>query len=275
MSEPLLDLAVAAKDFGAQRVIDHVRFTVRRGEVVSLVGPSGCGKSTLLRIVAGLDAQYTGDVRVSGEKPHLHSRDVGFIFQEPRLLPWLTVAENVGFDLGRGGGRHPRVRELLGEVGLADFADAYPKQLSGGMAQRAAIARGLFTQPSLLLLDEPFSAVDAFTRMRLQELLLSIAAHHGTTLLLVTHDVNEAVYLSDRVLVFGSNPGRISGEIAVDIPRPRDRRDLRLAQHESAVLTLLNGGEKRFLDYLDISEEIASIPRRLEPINLDTFAFAI
>jgi sulfonate transport system ATP-binding protein len=275
MPEPLLDLAVVAKDFGAHRVIDHVHFKVQRGEVVSLVGPSGCGKSTLLRIVAGLDTQYTGDVLVSGKKPHLHSRDVGFIFQEPRLLPWLTVAENVGFDVGRGGGKHPRVHELLGEVGLADFADAYPKQLSGGMAQRAAIARGLFTQPSLLLLDEPFSAVDAFTRMRLQELLLSIAAHHGTTLLLVTHDVNEAVYLSDRVLVFGSHLGRISGEIAVAIQRPRERRDLRLAQRESEVLTLLNGGEARFLDYLDISEEIASSPRPLEPINLDTFAFAI
>ncbi|MFZ4537039.1 ATP-binding cassette domain-containing protein [Propionivibrio sp.] len=159
---------------------------------------------------------------------------------------------------------------------MADFADAFPRQLSGGMAQRTAIARGLFTQPSLLLLDEPFSAVDAFTRMRLQELLLSIAAHHGTTLLLVTHDVNEAVYLSDRVLVFSSNPGQIRGEIAVNIPRARDRvRGARLAQRESEVLTLLNGGESRYLDYLDIRDEIASIPRQYEPINLDTFAFAL
>lgn len=275
MPDSLLELSVDAKDFGALRVIDQVSFNVRRGEVVSLVGPSGCGKSTLLRIVAGLDAQYSGAVRVNGEQPQLHSRDVGFIFQEPRLLPWLSVADNVGFDLGRGGGRHPRVRELLLEVGLADFADAYPKQLSGGMAQRAAIARGLFTQPSLLLLDEPFSAVDAFTRMRLQELLLSIAARHGTTLLLVTHDVNEAVYLSDRVLVFSSNPGRIGGEIAVDLARPRDRRDPRLVLRESEVLTLLNGGESRFLDYLDIREEIASKPRPLEAINLSTFAFAV
>jgi sulfonate transport system ATP-binding protein len=275
MSETLLDLAVDAKDFGALRVIDHVRFEVRRGELVSLVGPSGCGKSTLLRIIAGLDTQYSGKVLVDGKEPRLHSRDVGFIFQEPRLLPWLTVAENVGFDLGRGGGKHPRARELLLEVGLADFAEAYPKQLSGGMAQRAAIARGLFTRPSLLLLDEPFSAVDAFTRMRLQELLLSIAARHGTTLLLVTHDVNEAVYLSDRVLVFANTPGRISGEITVNIPRARDRRDPRLARRESEVLTLLNGGEARFLDYLDISEEIASIPHPPEPIHLNRFAFAV
>ncbi|MEI7612724.1 MAG: ABC transporter ATP-binding protein [Betaproteobacteria bacterium] len=275
MSEKLLDLVVKAKHFGSHRVIDHVNFNVHAGEIVSLVGPSGCGKSTLLRIVAGLDTQYSGDVQVNGDKPHLHSRDVGFIFQEPRLLPWLTVAENVGFDAGSSGGKHPRVQELLAEVGLAEFADAYPKQLSGGMAQRAAIARGLFTQPSLLLLDEPFSAVDAFTRMRLQELLLSIAARHRTTLLLVTHDVNEAVYLSDRVLVFSSNPGRITGEIEINNVRPRDRRNLRLAERESEVLTLLNGGESRFLDYLDISEEILSAPRPLVPINLSTFAFAI
>jgi sulfonate transport system ATP-binding protein len=205
----------------------------------------------------------------------LHSRDVGFIFQEPRLLPWLTVADNVGFDLGRGGGKHPRVQELLTEVGLSDFANAYPKQLSGGMAQRAAIARGLFSQPALLLLDEPFSAVDAFTRMRLQELLLSIAQRHGTTLLLVTHDVNESVYLSDRVLVFSSNPGRISGEVTVDVPRVRDRRHLRLARLESEVLTLLNGGEARFRNFLDISEELASKEPQRAPIELKTFSFAI
>lgn len=275
MSKKLLDLAVDAKFFGALRVIDRVQFAVRPGEIVSLVGPSGCGKSTLLRIVAGLDADYTGEVLINGAKPQLHSRDVGFIFQEPRLLPWLTVADNVGFDLGRGGGKHPHVHELLAEVGLADFAQAYPKQLSGGMAQRVAIARGLFTQPALLLLDEPFSAVDAFTRMRLQELLLSIAARHATTLLLVTHDVNEAVYLSDRVVVFSSNPGRIRGEIAVNIARERDRRDPRLARLEGEVLTLLNGGEDRFRNFLDISEEIASKPPQRAPIELKTFSFAI
>jgi len=275
MSTKLLNLAVEAKNFGPLRVIKGVHFDVRSGEIVSLVGPSGCGKSTLLRIVAGLDGDYSGKVFVNGDKPRLHSRDVGFIFQEPRLLPWLTVADNVGFDLGRGGGKHPRVHELLAEVGLADFSNAFPKELSGGMAQRAAIARGLFTQPALLLLDEPFSAVDAFTRMRLQELLLSIAARHATTLLLVTHDVNEAVYLSDRVLVFSSNPGRISGEITVDVARNRDRRDPRLARLEGEVLTLLNGGEARFRDYLDISEELASKAPVREPIQLNTFSFAI
>lgn len=271
MSQQLLELAVKAKDFQNHRVIDNVEFSIGHGQVVSLVGPSGCGKSTLLRIIAGLDPDYRGEVRIKGEKPHLHSRDVGFIFQEPRLLPWLTVAENVGFDLGRAGGKHPRVHELLAEVGLADFADAYPKQLSGGMAQRAAIARGLFTQPALLLLDEPFSAVDAFTRMRLQDLLLSIASHHGTTLLLVTHDVNESAYLSDRVIVMASRPGRISGDVPIDLPRPRDRRNPQLARKEADILTLLNGAS---LDYLDISDELEQSTAGHEPVMISRFNFA-
>ncbi len=271
MSKQLLELAVKAKYFQTHRVIDDVSFSIDQGQVVSLVGPSGCGKSTLLRIIAGLDTNYQGEVLIKGDKPHLHSRDVGFIFQEPRLLPWLTVAENVGFDLGRSGGKHPRVHELLAEVGLSDFADAYPKQLSGGMAQRAAIARGLFTQPDLLLLDEPFSAVDAFTRMRLQDLLLSIASHHGTTLLLVTHDVNESAYLSDRVIVMANRPGRISGDIEIDLPRPRDRRNPQLARKEADILTLLNGGS---LDYLDISEELEQSSARHEPVMISRFNFA-
>lgn len=242
-AQSILDLTVLEKHFQNVRVIDNVHFTIEPGAIVSLVGPSGCGKSTLLRIIAGLDTLYSGEVRIKGELPRLHSRNVGFIFQEPRLLPWLTVAENVGFDLGRKGKNHPYVAELLAEVGLADFANAYPKQLSGGMAQRAAIARGLFTQPSLLLLDEPFSAVDAFTRMRLQDLLLAIARRHGTTLLLVTHDVNEAVYLSDRVIVLADRPGKVSGKVAVDLARPRDRRSPWLAKCAADILTLLNDGK--------------------------------
>ncbi|CAG0989942.1 sulfonate transport system ATP-binding protein [Methylophilaceae bacterium] len=250
MSNCLVELSITEKRFLAKQVIKNVKFRILKGEIVSLVGPSGCGKSTLLRIISGLDTDYTGDVRVLGSLPQLHSRGVGFIFQEPRLLPWLTVAENVGFDLGRKGGIHPRVRELLAEVGLQDCADAYPKQLSGGMAQRAAIARGLFTQPSLLLLDEPFSAVDAFTKMRLQDLLLSIAANHETTLLLVTHDINEATYLSDRVITLSSRPGRLSGEVRVPITRQRDRRNPELLRFEAEVLSLLDKDNADFADAL-------------------------
>lgn len=274
MSQALLSLNVDVKEFGARRILDQVGLTIKQGEVVSLVGPSGCGKSTLLRIVAGLDIQYSGDVLVNGKTPHLHSSDVGFIFQEPRLLPWLTVAENVGFAAGKGGGSHPRVRELLAEVGLADFADAYPKQLSGGMAQRAAIARGLLNQPSLLLLDEPFSAVDAFTRMHLQKLLLSIAEKHGTTLLLVTHDVNEAVYLSNRIVVLSCNPGRISGEVTVDLPHARSRSDLRLAKYEAEVLSLLRGLETEDLDSSERPQEDATTSGQVVPIAAKKYAFA-
>lgn len=270
MNEALLDLAVAEKSFQDQRVIDGVRFQVGPGEIVSLVGPSGCGKSTLLRLIAGLDTQYRGAIRIKGAPPHLHSPDVGFIFQEPRLLPWLSVADNVGFELGRSGRGHPRVTELLAEVGLTDFPDAYPKQLSGGMAQRAAIARGLFSQPELLLLDEPFSAVDAFTRMRLQDLILAVAARHGTSLLLVTHDIAEAVYLSDRVIVMASGPGRITGEIRIDLARPRDRRHPRLARWEAEVLTRLNGDSIGTCGPGDDLE-----PPSWSPIHLETFACAL
>jgi sulfonate transport system ATP-binding protein len=241
MNNRLIDLNVHEKRFGPRLVLGNVAFTVSRGEIVSLVGPSGCGKSTLLRLIAGLDTDYRGDVSVLGHAPRLHARDVGFVFQEPRLLPWLTVAQNVGFELGAKGARDPRVHDLLAEVGLADYADAFPKALSGGMAQRAAIARALFSRPDLLLLDEPFSAVDPFTRMKLQDLLLSVAARHGATLLVVTHDIGEAVYLSDRVLALSAGPGRISGEVAVRRPRPRDRHDPELARLQSEVLSLLEG----------------------------------
>jgi sulfonate transport system ATP-binding protein len=235
---PLLELSIRDKSFQGQQILKEVGLQIRQGEIVSVVGPSGCGKSTLLRMICGLDRDYRGNVRVAGSAPDLRSRNVGLIFQEHRLLPWLTVADNVAFDLGRRGGAHPRVRDLLAEVGLLDCADAYPKQLSGGMAQRAAIARGLFTQPALLLLDEPFSSVDALTRMRLQDLLLSVASRHGTTLLLITHDITEAAYLSDRVIVLSGRPGHIRAEICVELPRDRQRRSPQLASVEARILAL-------------------------------------
>lgn len=232
MSLPLLDFRVQRKAFAGHTVLQDVHLQLAEGEVVSLLGPSGCGKSTLLRIVAGLERDYSGQaLRGEGE--------VAFVFQEPRLMPWLTVAENIGFADDRAYDL-PRVAQLIREVGLEGFEQALPKQLSGGMAQRVAIARGLYSRPRVLLLDEPFSAVDAFTRMKLQDLLLALAAHHGIALLLVTHDVDEALYLGDRVLVMGSRPGRVLETLEVPLARPRDRRDPLLAQLRAEALTALH-----------------------------------
>ncbi|MBA4382863.1 MAG: sulfonate ABC transporter ATP-binding protein, partial [Sideroxydans sp.] len=229
MTEILLHAEVSSKKYQQHEVLKNVSLNIKQGQIISLVGKSGCGKSTLLRLIAGLDVDYSGSIAIRGKHVKLHDSEVGFIFQEPRLFPWLTVAENVGFEEGKAGAKHPRVNELLEEVGLLGKNDFYPKQLSGGMAQRVAIARGLFSRPSVLLLDEPFSAVDAFTKMRLQDLLRNIATHHHTTLLFVTHDIEEAVYLSDRVCVMQANPGTIREVVNIDLPRQRDRRDARLA----------------------------------------------
>jgi sulfonate transport system ATP-binding protein len=235
----LLDIRLEQKNFGSLPVLRDVRLAVDAGEIVSLVGASGCGKSTLLRLASGLDRDYRGTITWTGRPLAGVTREIGFIFQEPRLFPWLTVAENVAFDVGRQGGHDPRVSALLSEVGLTGFADALPKQLSGGMAQRASIARGLFTQPRLLLLDEPFSAVDAFTRMKLQDLLLAVAQQHSITLVLVTHDIDEALYLSDRVVILSERPGSVTAEIAVPPARPRDRRNTALAALRAKVLNEL------------------------------------
>jgi len=240
----VLDIHVLSKRFGERLVLCDVRLQLQAAEVVSLVGASGCGKSTLLRIAAGLDKHFAGWVRSgandgSGGKP---AHDVGVVFQEPRLFPWLTVAQNVAFASGAPRA-DPRALALLAEVGLAPQAHSLPKQLSGGQAQRAAIARALFTQPRVLLLDEPFSAVDAFTRMKLQDLLSAVAAKHGITLLLVTHDIDEAVLLGDRVVVLGTEARGIVEEIAVHVPQPRDRPDRRspaLSDHRARVLDALH-----------------------------------
>jgi sulfonate transport system ATP-binding protein len=219
---PLLDVRVRRKHFAGNEVLRDVHLELHEGECITLVGASGCGKSTLLRIAAGLERDYDGQVRLNGQPTAGPARDIRFVFQEPRLFPWLTVAGNVAFD-GQGPADAARVQALLEEVGLAGFGQRLPKELSGGQAQRVAIARGLFVQPRVLLLDEPFSAVDAFTRLKLQELLLRVARAHRIAVLMVTHDIDEAVYLGDRVLVFEAAPGRISTSVAVESPHPRDR----------------------------------------------------
>ncbi|EUC18529.1 UNVERIFIED_ORG: sulfonate transport system ATP-binding protein [Burkholderia sp. CF145] len=226
---PLLQVRGLARRFGQRTVFEQVSFGLARGEIVSLVGPSGCGKSTLLRAIAGLDGHSEGSVLLEQQLQRGPSDRIGVIFQEPRLLPWLSVADNIAFVAGPRQGHNPRVDTLLAEVGLSGVRDALPKQLSGGMAQRVALARGLFAEPDLLLLDEPFSAVDAITRSRLQRVLLALAHAHGTTILLVTHDLDEALLLSDRVLLLSppgdDRPSNIAREIHVDAPRPRNLRD--------------------------------------------------
>jgi sulfonate transport system ATP-binding protein len=203
-----------------------VSLNVELGEIVAVIGGSGCGKSTLLRAIGGLDPANEGAVVLDGEPVAAPHEKIGMIFQEPRLLPWLKVIDNVGFGLADRPKREraERVKSALARVGLADKAKVWPRELSGGQAQRVAIARALVTRPEVLLLDEPFSALDAFTRTDLQDHLLDLWADARPTLILVTHDVDEAIVLADRVMVMCPRPGRIFEEIGVDLPRPRDRQ---------------------------------------------------
>jgi sulfonate transport system ATP-binding protein len=222
---------------GALRAVDGVDLDIAPGEFTALVGPSGCGKSTILRAVAGLDTRGDGEVFAGGEPitgPHA-SR--GLVFQEHRLFPWQSVAKNIGAGLrGDRRARERRVAELLELVGLEGFADAYPGQLSGGMAQRVAIARALAPAPDVLLLDEPFGALDAFTRIRLQDALHDIWAAQNVTAVLVTHDIDEAVALAQRVVVLDARPGRVRRVHEIDLPYPRDRASARFAEHRAALL---------------------------------------
>jgi sulfonate transport system ATP-binding protein len=215
---------------------------IKPGEIVAIIGGSGCGKSTLLRAVAGLDRASTGSVTLDGTVITAPHEKIGIIFQEPRLLPWLSVAHNIGFGLYDlpADVRRERIARALARVGLADKADAWPRELSGGQAQRVAIARALVRQPEVLLLDEPFSALDAFTRRDLQDHLLDLWADTRPTLILVTHDVDEAVVLADRVLVMRPRPGRLFQEIQINLGRPRDRNSPHFDAFKRRVLTALD-----------------------------------
>jgi len=215
---------------------------VQPGEIVAIIGGSGCGKSTLLRAVAGLDRATAGAVTLDGTIITAPHAKIGIIFQEPRLLPWLSVAGNIGFGLSDlpTDVRRDKVARALTRVGLADKASAWPRELSGGQAQRVAIARALVPQPEVLLLDEPFSALDAFTRRDLQDHLLDLWADTRPTLILVTHDVDEAVVLADRVLVMRPRPGRLFQEIQINLGRPRDRNSPHFDAFKRRVLTALD-----------------------------------
>ncbi len=210
------------------RALEPTSLAVAENDFLVILGPSGCGKSTLLRVVAGLDRPTTGRVLLDGREVRGPGADRGMVFQSYTLFPWLTVAENIGFGLRERGvspaERHQTVDAYVGKVGLRGFERHLPKQLSGGMQQRTAIARALANDPEILLLDEPFGALDNQTRSLMQELLLGIWERERKTVLFVTHDIEEAVFLASRVVVMTARPGRIKTELAVELPRPRDYR---------------------------------------------------
>ncbi|MFG6496516.1 ABC transporter ATP-binding protein [Fictibacillus sp. UD] len=222
-----------------QAGFQNINFSVDKGEIIGILGTSGCGKSTLLRVLSGLDPHYEGKISSNEE-----SNGVGMMFQEPRLLPWLSVSKNISFGLKKEERTSNKYQTYLDLVGLKGFENHYPKDLSGGMAQRTAIARALITEPEVLLLDEPFSALDAFTKMQLQDLLLSIWQKKKTTMLLVTHDIDEALYLCDRILILKGQPGEVYAEVLVEKPKPRTRGDAYLSKQKAHILNLLNVEKK-------------------------------
>ncbi|GID51980.1 ABC transporter [Actinoplanes couchii] len=269
-----LQISGVGREFAARgrrhAVLSGIDLDVAAGEVVALLGPSGCGKSTLLRIAGGLDRPTSGSVRVDGREVRGIEPRCAVVFQEPRLLPWRTLERNVAYGLPRdvtGEAARAEVAHWLSVVGLGDFAGHRPRQVSGGMAQRAALARALARRPGVLLLDEPFAALDALTRLRMQDLLAEVQREAGTTVLLVTHDVDEALHLADRVVLLGhtrpdekaatpdekaatsvertATPGETTGassvRLVLDVPggRPRDRGDATLAALRSSLLAEL------------------------------------
>ena len=240
-----LDILHVSKRYGAGEsalvVLDDVTLHVRPGEFVSVLGASGCGKSTLLRLIAGLDASYNGAIMMGGERVRDTSLERGIVFQDHRLFPWLTASQNILAALRNAPLSAREKREAVAEhialVGLTGFEHAYPHQLSGGMAQRVAIARGLVNRPRVLLLDEPFGALDALTRSRLQTELLRIWERERITMIMVTHDVDEAIYLGDRVVTMAPRPGRIRRIVDVALARPRDRADPRFVRLRDEILS--------------------------------------
>jgi sulfonate transport system ATP-binding protein len=235
----MLTLQRAAKSFpNGYRAIDGISIEIGAGEIVGIVGASGCGKSTLLRLLSGLETPSAGAAIFNGRPLAGPTAEIGVVFQEPRLMPWLTVDANVAFGLRHlpRAERKARIAESLGRVGLAHRARALPRELSGGMAQRVALARAFATRPQILLLDEPFSALDAFTRMDLQTHLLDLWAYDKPTFVLVTHDIDEALVLADRILLMRGQPGRIHREFSVDLPRPRNRTSPRFLAYREEVL---------------------------------------
>jgi NitT/TauT family transport system ATP-binding protein len=252
-TDPLLHLKKVSCTYQVRgkattQALSTVDLNVAAGEFVSIVGPSGCGKSTLLKIAAGLTPATIGVVEVDGEAVTGPVTHFGVVFQQHLLLPWRTVLDNVGLQLeirrGRDHAGDRRARDLLESVGLTDFADNYPDQLSGGMRQRASICRALVHDPDVVLMDEPFGALDAMTRDQMTLDFHHLSRHEGKTVLFVTHSIDEAVFLSDRVIVMSPRPGRIEADISVDLPRQRNlamRDDPAFGAHTRKIRELFQG----------------------------------
>lgn len=228
--------------------LDHVDLEMESGEFISLVGPSGCGKSTVLRLVAGLIRPTLGSVTVNGNEVDGPSPQRGMVFQKPTLFPWLTVEKNIAFPLkaqGKLRENEDKVEHMLDVIGLRHFRNDYPGQLSGGMAQRVALVRTLISQPQILLLDEPLGALDAFTRMNMQDEILSMWREKRQLALMVTHDVDEAIYMGTRVIVMDANPGRIIADIRIEEDFPRNRSSQGFIAYRNMILNRLHfAGEK-------------------------------
>lgn len=228
--------------------LNEIELTLRSGEFISLVGPSGCGKSTILRLVAGLIQPTTGKVTVDDKEVTEPSPERGMVFQKPTLFPWLTVEKNIGFSLkmqGKLKGNQERVENMLKVIGLESFRDDYPGQLSGGMAQRVALVRSLISEPDILLLDEPLGALDAFTRMNMQDEILKIWQEKEQLAIMVTHDIDEAIYMGTRVIVMDANPGRVVADIKINEGYPRDRSSESFVEYRNEILNRLHFGGQR------------------------------
>ena len=228
--------------------LTSVTTTMESGEFISLVGPSGCGKSTMLRLVAVLISPTTGKLTVNGTEIEKPAPDRGMMFQKATLFPWLTVRDNIAFSLkmqGKLKGNEEKVENMIKVIGLENFREDYPAQLSGGMAQRVALVRSLINEPPILLLDEPLGALDAFTRMNMQDEILKIWQEKQQLAIMVTHDVDEAIYMGTRVLVMDAHPGRVIADIPIELPFPRDRGSREFVEYRIDILNKLHFAGKK------------------------------
>lgn len=253
-----IEIKKVTKIFARNDMIDTmmalsaIDLDIQPGEFVSIVGASGCGKSTLLRIIAGLETPTHGVAYCDGERIVGPSAKRGLVFQDPTLFPWLNVWDNVAFGL-RATGLYKEKKELIAKliqlIGLEEFHKSYPHQLSGGMSQRVSLVRALANEPDVLLLDEPLGALDAFTRMNIQNELINLWKERGTTMILITHDVDEAIYLSNRIIVMSPRPGRVIKELKLNMYYPRNRGSSEFVEYRNQILRLLHFAEEEVAEY--------------------------